>query len=281
MAISGSAPSPQRAHRTAPARLSPETRQEVSAVSGLAPEEACRHLESSLSGLTQDEAESRLETSAPTSSRARASRRSCRNSGSAAEIRSTRSIESRASAALIATTIVISIVGMVFLHLGRQRAWLHPAALVILAAGRGHAARLRGAGSSRQSVVRSPLGHVTRRAWLAGRLSSAGATLFGRRNGGSRTHQARGRRRHRRRHHGQPAGQCPERPVQFRDGLRLRHAERPHGRARGRAHGRRQGVLGRRRHEGPRRAHRRPASAGSTTAASARASTPSASAPSP
>ena len=65
MAISGSAPSPKRAHRTAPARLSPETRQEVSAVSGLAPEEACRHLESSLSGLTQDEAERRLETFGP------------------------------------------------------------------------------------------------------------------------------------------------------------------------------------------------------------------------
>ena len=49
-------------------------------------------------------------------------------------------LESRASAALIATTIVdLHRRHRPSLHPVRQRAWLHPAALVILAAGRGHA----------------------------------------------------------------------------------------------------------------------------------------------
>ena len=65
MANSGSTASPEPGHRAAAARLSPETRQQVSAVSGLAPDEACRHLESGFAGLTQEEAESRLKAYGP------------------------------------------------------------------------------------------------------------------------------------------------------------------------------------------------------------------------
>ena len=117
-------------------------------------------------------------------------------------------------------------------HLARRLSGLRPAALVILAAAGGNARRLCGAGPARQSMVRSPLGHV-------------GTRRHGRWNDGSRASQARGCRRHRRGHHGQPSGQRPERAVQLGDGLRLRHAERSRGRARGRAYGRRQGVLAR------------------------------------
>ena len=65
MANSGSTASPEPGHRAAAARLSPETRQQVSAVSGLAPDEACRHLELGFAGLTQEEAESRLKAYGP------------------------------------------------------------------------------------------------------------------------------------------------------------------------------------------------------------------------
>ena len=65
MGNSGSTALPQPVHRLAPARLSSEAQEQVFAVSGLAPEAACRHLSSELAGLTREEAESRLETCGP------------------------------------------------------------------------------------------------------------------------------------------------------------------------------------------------------------------------
>jgi hypothetical protein len=69
-------------------------------------------------------------------------------------------IHSRASPALITTTIIICVVGIFAVHLGRRRAGLHTVALALLAARRRHAVDLRSAHAPDQSVVRSQVGRV-------------------------------------------------------------------------------------------------------------------------
>ncbi len=65
MVMPSSTAAPRPAHRRAPARLSSEAQEQVFAVSGLSPDDACRHLQSELAGLTHEEAERRLGTCGP------------------------------------------------------------------------------------------------------------------------------------------------------------------------------------------------------------------------
>jgi hypothetical protein len=72
-------------------------------------------------------------------------------------------IESHASPAMIATTVIICLIGIALPFTpGRRRARLRAAAHPLLAAGRCHDAELCGAYASGKGVVRAPLGDVRR-----------------------------------------------------------------------------------------------------------------------
>jgi P-type Mg2+ transporter len=56
---------PTRRHRPVPTRVASEAQEQVLALSGLPPEEACRRLQSESAGLTSEEAERRLHAYGP------------------------------------------------------------------------------------------------------------------------------------------------------------------------------------------------------------------------